>query len=214
MRLRRTVAALLAALLALGLTACGQAQTQRVDGPPERGSFGKTLLAGADYPEMARYPDETVYEIPQGFDDEGYDAAWSLWWADDRARRDAADAYRDAALTDALARLIPQLMTGEGTAVCSPLDVYLALALLADATAGAAAFVLAGGAGTPSRSVVVDLALPRFDVTAERDLTGDLRALGVTDVLDPDRADLSPLLPEGAAALGRATHAARVAVDE
>ena len=405
MRLRRTVAALLAALLALGLTACGQAQTQRVDGPPERGSFGKTLLAGADYPEMARYPDETVYEIPQGFDDEGYTEAWSLWWEEHLARRDAADAYRDTALTDALARLIPQLMTGEGTAVCSPLDVYLALALLADATAGAtqdqllallgaddaaalrdraaalwtahycddglvrstlaaslwlrddlaydeatvtrlaadhhasvfhgpmgaasydgdlqhwldtesgdllsdqaaqarfdpqtvlglatavwyqarwetpfaaadtaagpfhapegdvtcdflhgerdltyyaadrfaavalplqasgalwlllpdegvaardltadaAAFVLAGGAGTPSRSVVVDLALPRFDVTAERDLVGDLRALGVTDVLDPDRADLSPLLPEGDAALGRATHAARVTVDE
>ena len=405
MKLRRTIAALLAALLALGLTACGQAQTQLIDGPPERGSFGKTLLAGAEYPETVRYPDETVYETPQGFDDEGYTEAWSLWWADVRARRDAADAYRDTALTDALARLIPQLMTGEGTAVCSPLDVYLALALLADATAGAtqdqllallgaddaaalrdraaalwtahycddglvrstlagslwlrddlaydeatvarlaadhhasvfrgpmgaasydgdlqhwldtesggllsdraaqarfdpqtvlalatavryqarwettfatadtaagpfhtpegdvtcdflhgerdlayyaadrfaavalplqdsgalwlllpdegiaardlladaAAFVLAGGAGTPSRSVMVDLALPKFDVTAERDLTGDLRALGATDVLDPERADFSPLLPEGDAALSRATHAARVTVDE
>lgn len=405
MPIRRTIAALLAALGTLGLAACGQAQPQLIDGPPERGSFGPTLLAGAEYPEMARCPDEADYETPQGFDDEGYTEAWSLWWEEHLARRDAADAYRDTALTDALARLIPQLMTGEGTAVCSPVDVYLALALLADATAGAtqdqllallgaaddaalrdraaaiwtahycddglvlsrpasslwlrddqpydeatvtrlaadhhasvfrgpmgaasydgdlqhwldtesgyllsdlaagvhldpqtvlalatavryqarwettfaaadtaagtfhapegdvtcdflhgerdlayyaadrfaavglplqdsgalwlllpdegiaprdlltdaAAFVLAGGAGTPSRSVVVDLALPKFDVTAERDLTADLRALGVTDVLDPDRADFSPLLPEGDAALSRATHAARVTVDE
>ncbi len=405
MPIRRTIAALLAALGTLGLTACGQTEPQLIDGPTERGSFGPTLLAGAEYPEMARCPDEADYETPHGFDDEGYTEAWSLWWEEHLARRDAADAYRDTALTDALARLIPQLMTGEGTAVCSPVDVYLALALLADATAGgtqdqllallgaddaaalrdraaalwtahycddglvrstlagslwlrddlaydeatvarlaadhhasvfrgpmgaasydgdlqhwldtesggllsdraaqarfdpqtvlalatavryqarwettfaaadtaagpfhtpegdvvcdflhgerdltyyaadrfaavalplqdsgalwlllpdegvaprdlltdAAGFVLAGGAGTPTRSVMVDLALPKFDVTAERDLTGDLRALGVTDVLDPERADLSPLLPEGAAALSRATHAARVAVDE
>ena len=59
MPIRRTIAALLAALGTLGLAACGQDEPQLIDGPPERGSFGPTLLAGADYPE-------TVYEGPTG----------------------------------------------------------------------------------------------------------------------------------------------------
>ena len=59
------------------------------------------------------------------------------------------------------------------------------------------------------------LSLPRFDVSSGLDLTQDMRALGITDVFDADRADFSPLCGTGdALTLSEATHAARVRIDE
>ena len=61
---------------------------------------------------------------------------------------------------------------------------------------------------------VVELALPKFDVSSETDLTGGLQTLGVTDVFDRAAADFTPLADGDGIALSEAKHAARVAIDE
>ena len=60
----------------------------------------------------------------------------------------------------------------------------------------------------------INLSLPKFDVASDIDLADSLKALGVTDVLDEERSDFSPMFTEGNAYLDEAKHAARVTVDE
>lgn len=70
------------------------------------------------------------------------------------------------------------------------------------------------------RDLFVNLSLPKFDVNSDLDLIPSLRELGITDVLDPDLADFTPLTESGRGAngeplvLSQAKHAARVSVDE
>ncbi|MBO4854506.1 MAG: hypothetical protein J5482_05160 [Oscillospiraceae bacterium] len=62
---------------------------------------------------------------------------------------------------------------------------------------------------------LVRLSLPKFDVSSDTDLIDGLRALGVTDVLDEDLSDFSPLTRQADRLfLSQAQHAARVAIDE
>lgn len=63
--------------------------------------------------------------------------------------------------------------------------------------------------------LIVDQSIPKFDVMAETDLTAGLKALGITDVFDPDRADFTPALQDAeGVAVSQAAHAARVTIDE
>ncbi len=63
-------------------------------------------------------------------------------------------------------------------------------------------------------SVQLNLSVPKFDVASDIDLADSLKALGVTDVLDKEKADFSPMFTEGNAYLDEAKHAARVTVNE
>lgn len=65
-----------------------------------------------------------------------------------------------------------------------------------------------------SKCLIVNLAVPKFDVSSNLDLVSDLRALGVTDIFDPSAADVSPLTKEEGIHLSQVEHAARVAIDE
>lgn len=66
-----------------------------------------------------------------------------------------------------------------------------------------------------SKYMTIDLSVPKFDVSADTDLSGALRALGVTDVFDAGKADFSPLTDKADAIfLSQAKHAARVTIDE
>ncbi|MBR3289592.1 MAG: hypothetical protein IKI63_02310, partial [Clostridia bacterium] len=61
----------------------------------------------------------------------------------------------------------------------------------------------------------VTLSLPKFSVSAKTDLRSAMRALGVTDVLDPKTADFSPLtVGKNSIYLGKAEHAAMMKIDE
>lgn len=63
--------------------------------------------------------------------------------------------------------------------------------------------------------LIVNLALPKFDVSSDLDLNASLQALGVTDVFSPAAADFSPAIQDADGVyLSRADHAARVTVDE
>lgn len=77
-------------------------------------------------------------------------------------------------------------------------------------------FLLSGGEWDQEKYLIVNLALPKFDISSQIDLGEGLQALGVTDVFDPDRADFSPMLSGSAEDLwlSEAKHGVRVAIDE
>ena len=62
---------------------------------------------------------------------------------------------------------------------------------------------------------IVNLALPKFDITSQMDLKESLRSLGIRDVLDPMVSDFSPMTGDSEGiAVSEARHDVRFAVDE
>ena len=116
---------------ALLLTACAPAASA----PQETGG----LLASPRYPEMAPYPDEMSYfdDKTGEFDDEGFDAVYSAWTKDRHDQYDQPAGYADG-LEVFFQTGIPEFLAGDPgeNAVCSPLNLYMALALLAEVTEG------------------------------------------------------------------------------
>ncbi len=65
------------------------------------------------------------------------------------------------------------------------------------------------------KDLIVNLSLPKFDVTSQMDLRRGLKELGVTDVFDEEISDFSPLTQEMEGIfLSQVQHDVRVAVDE
>lgn len=65
------------------------------------------------------------------------------------------------------------------------------------------------------KHLIVNKAIPKFDVSSQMELREGLQELGVTDVFDPGAADFSPMTDEVQGGyLSKATHAARVTIDE
>lgn len=65
------------------------------------------------------------------------------------------------------------------------------------------------------KDLIVNLSLPKFDVSAETDLISHLQTLGVTDVFQMGSADFTPIFPEpDGGCVNQVKHAARVAIDE
>ena len=84
--------------------------------------------------------------------------------------------------------------------------------ILAD---GSAVDFLLSQENAESKYMTIDFAVPKFDVSADTELSAALRSLGVTDVFDADTADFSPLMDNtDGIFLSQAKHAARVAIDE
>lgn len=62
---------------------------------------------------------------------------------------------------------------------------------------------------------IIHLSVPKFEVSQKTDLQGTLLGLGITDVMDPEKSDFSPLTDDpGKIALSSAEHAAMVKIDE
>ncbi len=63
---------------------------------------------------------------------------------------------------------------------------------------------------------MVNMSVPKFDVSSEIDLVEQMNKLGVTDISDGSVSDFSPLSPDGGSGvfLSKATQAARVEIDE
>lgn len=62
--------------------------------------------------------------------------------------------------------------------------------------------------------VIADLYVPAFDISSECRLLDTLSEMGITDALDPVKADFSPLSDESLIYLSEATHNVRVKADE
>ena len=127
--MKRILAFLLAAVSVVSLTACAQ---------PGAANTGKYQLAAAQYPQMAQYPDESKFTKLNGdFDSDGFSQVYDAWWADRRKQMDQPEGYTDV-LDSYLRTVIPQLLTGGAgeNKACSPINIYMALAMLAEVTDG------------------------------------------------------------------------------
>lgn len=148
----RLIAVLTLLALLLGLCACGEAPVKPENGNAERQSAapisdpaGKAdtpdkpdapantaapaaayALARAVYPEMAPYPD--------------YDSTteeWTAWRNSLTAQRNQPEGYADG-LEPWLRACLEEFLSGDGqeNRVCSPMNIYMALAMLAEVTDG------------------------------------------------------------------------------
>lgn len=88
------------------------------------------MVAAAEYPEMAPMPEWSDYE-----DYEDYDAAYELWQQDQKTQYGQPDGYADS-LADYFQKSIAAFLTGQENEACSPVNVYMALAMLAECTDG------------------------------------------------------------------------------
>ena len=126
---RNSILALL--IVAVLLTACAPAATT----PQDSGG----LLAEPSYPEMAPYPDEMSFvdEKTGEFDSEGFDEVYTAWREDRNNQYNQPVGYADG-LNAFFQTSMPQFLAGQPgeNAVCSPLNLYMALALLAEVTEG------------------------------------------------------------------------------
>ena len=76
-------------------------------------------------------------------------------------------------------------------------------------------FLLSNGAWENQKYLIVNLSMPKFDVSGQLDLIEGLQAMGITDVFDPAVSDFTPMTTQvDEIYVSQATHAARVAVDE
>ena len=64
------------------------------------------------------------------------------------------------------------------------------------------------------KDVTINLRLPKFDVTSTMDLIDALRAMGVTDCFDSEKADFTPLSEQPGIWVRAVQHGARLLVDE
>lgn len=80
------------------------------------------------------------------------------------------------------------------------------------------AFLQTGSGWKNGKRLMINLSVPKFDVTGETDLIDGLKELGVTDVFDYTVADFTPMLGDAEADylpyVNKAQHDVRVAIDE
>lgn len=148
MIMKKVLSAGLAVLLAFGACSCATADAEDTDptgsgtGPKEKPAVTETssyALAEPVLPEMAPYPDEMSFAGEDGlFDSEGFDVAWTAWNEGVQARRDAAQSYPgklDAYLKKTTETFLTPKEAGKN-AVCSPVNIWLALAMVAETADG------------------------------------------------------------------------------
>lgn len=93
-------------------------------------------IAQAEYPEMAPYPDETkYYRITGEFDGKGFSKVYDAWREDRKKQRQQEDGYQEGleAFSRESSRLFLSDSDGENR-LYSPLNVYMALGMLAELT--------------------------------------------------------------------------------
>lgn len=93
----------------------------------------------ASYPEMAKYPDEMSFidEETGVLDSEGFFEVYDAWYNNKRAQLDQPFGYMDG-MDDFVDTSIQQFLTKSNgqNLIYSPLNVYIALAMLAEVTDG------------------------------------------------------------------------------
>jgi len=71
-----------------------------------------------------------------------------------------------------------------------------------------------GEKGVERQKIMVNLSVPKFDVSSQIKLKDGLKALGVTNVFDFTKSNFSPLTEDTDVAVSSALHGARVKIDE
>lgn len=65
-----------------------------------------------------------------------------------------------------------------------------------------------------SKNVIINLSVPKFDVSSEMELSKNLKNLGVTDCFDSSKADFSPIMSAIEVKISDVNHGVRVSIDE
>lgn len=125
-------------LIFLFLAAILLAGCARSISPADSGTLQDASLARAVYPEMAPYPNEIDFIDPKtgNFDNDGFSVVYAAWRSNRNLRQDIPKGYAND-LQAYFIRSIPALLSGDNkNPVCSPLNVYMALTMLAECTGG------------------------------------------------------------------------------
>ena len=64
------------------------------------------------------------------------------------------------------------------------------------------------------KEIIINLSVPKFDITSQIDLQKGLENLGVTDVFDSEKSDFSPVTDMKNTYIGKAQHDVRFVIDE
>ena len=75
-------------------------------------------------------------------------------------------------------------------------------------------FMVNPGFGVNSSRTKVNLSLPKFDISMEKDIISDLKEMGITDCFNRDKADFSEIFPKNSPFINQVQLGARLAVDE
>ena len=97
--------------------------------PPDSPVFAN-LLAAPLYPEMVQYPNRKDFSSFQE-----YEEALAVYRANQQSQYNQPDGYADS-LAKFFSSSIAQFLQGEGNTAFSPLNVYMAMAMLAEITGG------------------------------------------------------------------------------
>ncbi len=135
--MKRLVALCLTAACLISLVGCAGDANMNEKKP--NSTAAAYALALASYPEMAPYPNEMEYfdEKTGEFDSDGFDVVYDAWKKDRNAQRNQPEGYADG-LEPFFANSIREFLSGSNGAnkVYSPINVYMALAMLAEVTDG------------------------------------------------------------------------------
>ena len=88
-------------------------------------------VAAAEYPKMAQKPNFDDYQS----NNDAYNKAYEAWLKGQRQQYDQPEGYADS-LTDFFFSSMAQFLQGNGNPTYSPLNVYMAMAMLAETTGG------------------------------------------------------------------------------
>lgn len=106
---------------------------------PGSESFTACALEKPVYPATAPYPDYSLFSESGKLDEAAYEAAVAAEYKNWQNRKNARANYSSDMLEDYLGAAIPAFLEGHDgeNAACSPLNLYLSLAMLAEITDGA-----------------------------------------------------------------------------
>ena len=122
-------------ILILPMVLAGCANTSTAGKDSEK--LDAMAVTDAIYPEMAPYPDEMSFVKRNGDVDDAFYDAYDAWWEDVRAQRDQPEGFEDG-LEKFFAVSIRQFLSDSRgqNKVYSPLNVYMALGMMAEVTDG------------------------------------------------------------------------------
>ena len=160
--MKRVVALCLTMACLISMVGC--AGDTNMDEKKPNSTASTYALALASYPEMAPYPNEMEYfdEKTGEFDGDGFDVVYDAWKEDRSAQRNQPEGYADG-LEPFFGSSIREFLSGSNgeNKVYSPLNVYMALAMLAEVTDGESRQQILTLLGSES----IDALRTQFDVT-------------------------------------------------
>ena len=127
---KRLTALVLSASILLALSGCGEKTVSDISITPVGSQTAVAPLAAAKYPVQVQFPDADDYE-----DWEKYYEDWERWQEEAQQRR--VGQVDSDVLAEFLTTAAPELLTGTvGNEVVSPVNIYMALAMLSEVTHG------------------------------------------------------------------------------